>query len=87
LHIHSQKERRKKLICHVRYPQLGSEALSLFIGSVCKHYFGKQMDEYLFIHVMARVFLEGVSKEKAFSKSSAMLGQLLSTIFGLNGMP
>jgi hypothetical protein len=46
------------------------------------------MDEYLFILVMARVFLEGVSKEKAFSKSSArLLGQLLSTIFGLNGMP
>jgi hypothetical protein len=45
------------------------------------------MDKYLSIHVMARVFLEGVSKEKAFSKSSAMLEQLLSTIFGLNGMP
>ena len=45
------------------------------------------MDKYLSIHVMARVFLESVSKEKAFSKSSAMLEQLLSTIFGLNGTP
>jgi hypothetical protein len=45
------------------------------------------MDEYLSIHVMEIVFLEGVSKEKAFSKSSAILGQILSTIFGLNGMP
>ena len=54
-----RKREKEKLKCYVNDCLLASK--------YCKHYFGKQICDCLFILVMARLFLGGVSKIRYFA--------------------